>query len=162
MLNFTSRVHSESLVKYGVRNLKFIFAPVYSCTHWLRPRNSPPPPHLGSYSRALLVSQDRRHLSVTPFSEHSRHVSPSPPCLLPSPNRIIGSMACQGELPACMISECLQIMPPCTQWSIGCHPSWQILPALSILSLCSQPKKIWQIEDIQLLYAVGSVTTWGF
>ncbi len=30
-----------------------------------RPRN-PPPPHLGSYSRALLGSQDRRHLFVTP------------------------------------------------------------------------------------------------
>ncbi len=27
--------------------------PVYSCTHWLRPRNSPPPPHLGSYTSAL-------------------------------------------------------------------------------------------------------------
>ncbi len=26
---------------------------VYSCTHWLRLRN-PPPPHLGSYSRPLL------------------------------------------------------------------------------------------------------------
>jgi hypothetical protein len=38
---------------------------VHSCTHWLRPRN-PPPPHLGSYTRALLVSQDRRHLFVTP------------------------------------------------------------------------------------------------
>jgi hypothetical protein len=34
---------------------------VHSCTHWLRPRN---PPHLGSYTRALLVSQDRRHLFV--------------------------------------------------------------------------------------------------
>ncbi len=30
-----------------------------------RPRN--PPPHLGSYTRALLVSQDRRHLFVTPW-----------------------------------------------------------------------------------------------
>jgi hypothetical protein len=28
---------------------------------------SPPPPHLGSYTRALLVSQDRRHLFVTPW-----------------------------------------------------------------------------------------------
>ncbi len=35
-------------VKYGVRSPKFI------CTHWLRPRN-PPPPDLGSYTRALLV-----------------------------------------------------------------------------------------------------------
>jgi hypothetical protein len=29
----------------------------------------PPPPHLGSYTRALLVSQDRRHLFVTPWSQ---------------------------------------------------------------------------------------------
>ncbi len=53
-------------VKYRVRSPKFIWAPVSSCTHWLRPRNSRPPPHLGSYTRALLVSQDRRHLFVTP------------------------------------------------------------------------------------------------
>jgi hypothetical protein len=26
------------------------------------------PPHLGSYTRALLVSQDRRHICVTPVS----------------------------------------------------------------------------------------------
>ncbi len=45
------------------------WAPVYSCCHWLRSRNSPPPlpPHLGSYTRALLVSQDRRHLFDTPW-----------------------------------------------------------------------------------------------
>ncbi len=36
---------------------------VHSCTHWLRPII--PFPHLGSYSRALLVSQDRRLLFVT-------------------------------------------------------------------------------------------------
>jgi hypothetical protein len=44
---------------------------VHRCTHWLRPRNPNPPPlpllpHFGSYKRALLVSQDRRHLFVTP------------------------------------------------------------------------------------------------
>jgi hypothetical protein len=41
---------------------------VHSCTHWLRTRNPPfpIPPHLGSHTRALLVSQDRRHLFVTP------------------------------------------------------------------------------------------------
>ncbi len=38
---------------------------VHSCTHWLRPRKSLPP-HLGSYTRALMVSQDRRHLFTTP------------------------------------------------------------------------------------------------
>ncbi len=40
---------------------------VHSCTHWLRPATPTPPPHLGSYTRALLVSQDRRHLFVTPW-----------------------------------------------------------------------------------------------
>jgi hypothetical protein len=62
-------------VKYGVRSLKFIWAPKYSCTHWLRPRNcnSPPsPPHLGSYTRALLVSQDRRHIFVIPRIKQSK------------------------------------------------------------------------------------------
>ncbi len=39
---------------------------VHSFTHWLRPRD-PLPLHLGSYMRALLVSQDRRHLLVTPW-----------------------------------------------------------------------------------------------
>jgi hypothetical protein len=27
-----------------------------------------PPPHLGSYTRALVVSQDRRHIFVTPWA----------------------------------------------------------------------------------------------
>ncbi len=46
---------------------------MYSCTHWLRPLLLPtPPPHLGSYTRAPLVSQDRRHLFVTPCFSHSR------------------------------------------------------------------------------------------
>ncbi len=48
---------------------------VHSCTHWLRPRPTPPPhpppsppwPHLGSYTRALMVSQDRQRLFVTPW-----------------------------------------------------------------------------------------------
>jgi hypothetical protein len=37
--------HLNTLVKYG--SPKFIWALVYSCTHWLRPRNSPPPPTFG-------------------------------------------------------------------------------------------------------------------
>jgi hypothetical protein len=41
---------------------------LYSCTHWLRPLFS----HLGSYTSALLVSQDRRHLFVTPCSTVSK------------------------------------------------------------------------------------------
>ncbi len=40
---------------------------VHSCTHWMRPRNYPPPPHLGSYTRALLVSQDRLHPLCDPL-----------------------------------------------------------------------------------------------
>ncbi len=48
------------------KNLQSLFGlHVYSCTHWLRPRNCPLPPHLGSCTRALLVSQDRRHFFVT-------------------------------------------------------------------------------------------------
>ncbi len=53
---------------YGYRlimelDLQSLFARhVLSCTYWLRP----PPPELGSYTRELLVSQDRRHLFVTP------------------------------------------------------------------------------------------------
>ncbi len=65
---FHGSLHSLKLqVKYEVRSPKFIWAPVYSCTHWLRPCNPPPlPQHLGSFTRALLVSHDRRHLFVTP------------------------------------------------------------------------------------------------
>jgi hypothetical protein len=40
----------------------------YSCNHWMRDPATPTPPplpHLGSYTRALLVSQHRRHLFVT-------------------------------------------------------------------------------------------------
>ncbi len=43
---------------------------MHSCTHWLRPRN-PIPTHLGSYTRALLVSKDR-HLFVTPSGSRFR------------------------------------------------------------------------------------------
>ncbi len=39
---------------------------VYSCTRCLRLRT---PPQMGSYTRALLVSQDRRHLFVPPCIE---------------------------------------------------------------------------------------------
>ncbi len=49
-------------VKYGVRSPKFIWAPraqLYSLTK--TPQPPPLPQHLGSYSRALLVIQDRRH-----------------------------------------------------------------------------------------------------
>jgi hypothetical protein len=37
-------------------------------THWLVTRN-PNPPHLGSYTKSLLVSQERRHLFVIPSWE---------------------------------------------------------------------------------------------
>jgi hypothetical protein len=47
-------------LKYGIRSQSFFGL---LCTTVLIVL---PPPHLGSYSRALLVSQDRRHLFVTP------------------------------------------------------------------------------------------------
>ncbi len=52
-------------IELDLQSLKFIWAPVYSCTHWLKPRNSPLLPHLGE--GAILVSQDRRHLFVSPW-----------------------------------------------------------------------------------------------
>ncbi len=42
---------------------------VDSCTHWLTPTPPTLLPHLGSYTKALLVSQDRRHLFLTPWSQ---------------------------------------------------------------------------------------------
>ncbi len=50
-------------------DLQSLFGLLYFCTHWLRPPKGPNPPplHLVSDARAaLLVSQDRRHLFVTP------------------------------------------------------------------------------------------------
>jgi hypothetical protein len=61
-------IHAVQYVNYGVLDLQSLFGlHVHSCTHWLRPYNPPTPPSpiLGSYTRALLVSQDRRHLFVT-------------------------------------------------------------------------------------------------
>jgi hypothetical protein len=61
----------RSKVKYRGRSPNKHFGSMsrdmHSCTHWLRPRSSPLPAHLDSYTRALLVSQDRRQLFVTPL-----------------------------------------------------------------------------------------------
>ncbi len=39
---------------------------MYSCIHWLIPRNFPLPNIWAHNTRALLVSQDRRHFFITP------------------------------------------------------------------------------------------------
>jgi hypothetical protein len=52
-------------VKYGVRSPKFIWAP---CVQLYFLAETPRSPHLGSYTRALSVSLDRRHLFVTPLA----------------------------------------------------------------------------------------------
>jgi hypothetical protein len=50
-------------------DLQSLFGLRLPSTHWLRPRNPLPHlPDLGSHTRSLLVSQDRRHLFVTPWS----------------------------------------------------------------------------------------------
>jgi hypothetical protein len=44
--------------------------PVHSCTHWLRPGNPPlPSPRIWAHirMRALMVSEDRRHLFCDPL-----------------------------------------------------------------------------------------------
>ena len=61
-LPYTHKLNMES-------DLQSLFGlHAHSCTHWLKPRNSSPPRAfaLGSYTRVLLVSQNRRHLFVTP------------------------------------------------------------------------------------------------
>jgi hypothetical protein len=44
---------------------------VHGCTRWLRPRKPPSHAFELTYTRALLVRQDRRHLFVTLCLEHS-------------------------------------------------------------------------------------------
>jgi hypothetical protein len=55
---------------------------VHSCTHWLRPRNSPLAPRIWTrITRALLVSKDRRHLFVTLLGVNNNIENvPLPPC----------------------------------------------------------------------------------
>ncbi len=60
---------------------------VHSCTHWLIHRDSPPPPHLDSYTRALLVSKiDDISLCSRPKSAPGPKGTntPSPTLLTPS------------------------------------------------------------------------------
>jgi len=61
----------RSEVRYGGRSPKFIWAQCHvMCTAVLigwDPATPPFPPHCDSYTRALLVSKDRRHLFVTPW-----------------------------------------------------------------------------------------------
>jgi hypothetical protein len=50
-------------VKYRVRSPKFIRALVYSCTYWLRPRNSPPP-RIWAHKRGRLLVNHGSQSSV--------------------------------------------------------------------------------------------------
>ncbi len=45
---------------------------MYSCPHWLRPRNSPFPPAFGLIYEGGFGQQDRRHLFVTPWLSSSK------------------------------------------------------------------------------------------
>ncbi len=63
----TAQIGQTHMLNKEVDLQKFI-CDVHSCTHWLWPRNSPLPPHLDSYTRALLVSKERRHLFATPWT----------------------------------------------------------------------------------------------
>jgi hypothetical protein len=57
----------QAKVKYGVRTPKFIWAPVYSCCHWLRPRNSLPPPGIGLiYEGAIGPPRETAYFYKTP------------------------------------------------------------------------------------------------
>jgi hypothetical protein len=65
---FRILIHGSVILNEGTRSGRTIdygsmCTDVYG-THW--PIPAPPPPHLGSYTRPLLVNQDRRHLFKDP------------------------------------------------------------------------------------------------
>ncbi len=59
-------LHQLPKVKYGVRSPKFIWAPCAQLYSLAETPHPPLPPHLGSYTRLLLGSQDRRHFFGKP------------------------------------------------------------------------------------------------
>jgi serine/threonine protein kinase len=60
-------VSKHRLKNGGVRTPKFISAPVYSCTHWLRARNSLPSPAFGLiYEGAIGPPRETTSLCKTP------------------------------------------------------------------------------------------------
>jgi hypothetical protein len=63
--NFLFYLHRLKNMELDLQSLFMLH--VHSCTNWPEtlPATPPPPPHLGSYTRAILVSQDRRHFFVT-------------------------------------------------------------------------------------------------
>ncbi len=65
--------------KYVVRSPTFIWAPVYICTHWLRPRNSPPPPTFGLiYGGAIGHPKWSEEVSLSDLTKIIRHGNPLP------------------------------------------------------------------------------------
>ncbi len=44
----------DGTFKYGVRSPKLLGLYVYSCTHWLRPCNSTPPPAFGLINESVI------------------------------------------------------------------------------------------------------------
>ncbi len=108
----------------GVRSPKFIWAPVYSCIHWLRLRNFPPPPHLGSgYTRG--GSQDRRHLFVTP--------------------RLFSSVAISFTTKRHKIEFCLiLIVTDSRHWTIIWHSPHTLLPCQPPFYECWLPRLKYQ------------------
>ncbi len=59
-------------------DLHYLLFVIFLFTHRVRPRN-PPTRHLGSFARALMISQDKRHLFVTPFHVPSTYFKDTVP-----------------------------------------------------------------------------------
>ncbi len=70
--------YSTPWVKYGLYLQSLFGLHVHSCTNVGWDPATPPPAHLGSYTRALLVSQYRRRLFVTPCSSVFRIAAKNP------------------------------------------------------------------------------------
>jgi hypothetical protein len=66
-VNGDSMILNHSLnMELGLQSLFGLLARLYSLAETTQPPPLPPAPHLVSYTRAILVSQDRQHLFVTP------------------------------------------------------------------------------------------------
>ncbi len=66
-IHFTLDFHHRLNMEISKVFLGSISLDVHSCTHWMRPRNPPPPCIWTRITRALLVRKDRRYLFVTPW-----------------------------------------------------------------------------------------------
>ncbi len=135
---------------------------VHSCTHLLRPHIPPPPRIWAHIPRALLVSQDRRHLSVWPSGSTCISF-----CGMDPPHGPVIAWKCTssqdpsfGQEYACMFDIVYRtvvhgvgdgmesIVRKCPPWDLAMSP-WKNRPSMRVRVRTKKIPKIWAL-------------TWGF